>query len=260
MSKYPQLEGYETLRIPVSVIYFDRDFNCRGTFTPQSCVELAESMRTKGLKIPIIVQPCEDAEGVPDGYEFRIVAGHRRYTAAKLLLSWSTIPATVITGLSAADARLINLIENLERKDLTLYQEALALRKTFPEKLSYVKMAAAVNKSTTWVRLRCRLLEAPEEIQKLVRQGIIGVADLTQITYKTKEEQLAIAAEVEMASLHGGSIRYRKQYLQRRRARPVRDIDEMITLLMAKGRYPDPLEALAWAAGRMTDEELLGED
>lgn len=257
MSKYPQLEGYETLRIPISVIYFDRDFNCRGEFTPQSCAELAESMRTKGLKIPIIVQPCEDAEGVPDGHEFRIVAGHRRYMAARLLLGWRTIPAIVITGLSAADARIINLIENLERKDLTLYQEALALRKTFPEKLSYVKMADAVNKSTTWVRLRCRLLEAPEEVQKLVRQGIIGVSDLAQLTYKTREEQLAIAAGVELATLHGGSAGFRKKYLQTRRARPIRDIDEMMTLLMARGRYPDPLQALAWAAGRLTDEELL---
>lgn len=258
MNKYPQLEGYETLRIPVSVIYFDRDFNCRGEFTPQSCAELSESMGTKGLKIPIIVQPREDAEGVPDGYEFRIVAGHRRYTAAKLFLSWDTIPATVITGLSAADARLINLIENLERKDLTLYQEAVALRKTFPEKLSYVKMAAAVNKSSGWVRLRCRLLDAPEEIQKLVKQGAIRAAELGQITYKTKEEQLSIAAEMELAALHGGSRKFRKKYLSGRRARPIRDVDEMITLLMARGSYPDPFKALAWAAGRLTDEELLG--
>lgn len=258
MSKYPELAGYTTFEIPVKVLYFDQSFNCRGIFTPQSCVDLAASMRTKGLKIPIIVQPSADARGVPAGFEYRIVAGHRRYTAAKVLLKWASIPATVVTGLSTADARLTNLIENLERKNLTLYQEAVALRQTFPDPISYEKMAKEVNKSSSWCRVRWRLLDSPEAVQELARRNILGVADLKYLTYKTPDEQTRIAAEIEVATLHGESLlNYRRRNKKMRRARAIRDIDEMLTMLMARGAYPDPYKALAWAAGRISDEELL---
>lgn len=258
MPKYPPLTDYATLDIPIEVIYFDREFNSRGVFTPQSCVELADSMRAKGLKIPIIVQPREDAKGVPKGFEYRIIAGHRRFTAAKLLLQWDNIPATVVTGLSESDARVTNLIENLSRKNLTLYQEAVALRHTFPNPISYEKMAEEVSKSSSWCRMRCRLLDSPAEVQDLAKKGLLSVVDLKYLTYKTPDEQVRIAAEIEMAQLHGDTLlNYRRQNCKARRARNLRDIDEMLTRLMAKGVYPDPYKALTWAAGRISDEELL---
>jgi ParB/RepB/Spo0J family partition protein len=258
MPKYPELSGYTTLDIPVKVIYFDRSFNCRGIFTPQSCLDLSDSMRTKGLRIPIIVQPREDARGVPQGFEYRIVAGHRRYTAAKLLLRWDSIPSMVIDGLSDSDARLVNFIENLERKNLTFYEEAVALRQTFPSPISYEKMAAEVNKSSSWCRMRWRLLDSPASVQELARKNILGAGDLKYLTYKTTDEQVSIAAEIEVARLHGETLQnYRRQSKKMRRARAIRDIDEMLTMLLAKGAYPDPYKALAWAAGRISDKELL---
>ncbi len=259
MAKYPQLADYETLEIPVAVIYFDREFNSRGIFTPQSCIELADSMRAKGLKIPIIVQPREDARHVPKGFEYRIVAGHRRYTAAKLLLQWTTIPAMVVTGLSEIDARITNLIENLARKNLTLYQEAVALRHTFPDPISYERMSKEVSKSSSWCRLRWRLLDSPKAVQDLAKKGILSATDLRYLTYKTTDEQVRIAAEIEVAQLHGESLlNLRRRNCKSRRARNLRDIDEMVTMLLAKGAYPDPYKALAWAAGRIPDKELLG--
>jgi ParB/RepB/Spo0J family partition protein len=258
MSKYLPLADYVTLEIPIKVIYFDRAFNSRGVFTPQSCIDLADSMQAKGLKIPIIVQPREDARGVPKGFEYRIIAGHRRYTAAKLLLQWANIPATVVTGLSESDARVTNLIENLARKNLTLYQEAVALRHTFPEPISYEKMAKEVSKSSSWCRIRWRLLDSPLEVQDLAKKGILSATDLRYLTYKTPDEQVRIAAEIEVAQLHGESLlNYRRKNCKAKRARNLRDIDEMLTMLMAKGAYPDPYKALSWAAGRIPDEELL---
>lgn len=259
MPKYPELDNYTTFEIPIKVIYFDREFNSRGVFTPQSCIELADSMRAKGLRIPIIVQPREDARGVPKGFEYRIIAGHRRYTAAKLLLQWANIPATVVTGLSESDAKVTNLIENLERKNLTLYQAAVALRHTFPDPISYEKMAKEISKSSSWCRIRCRLLNSPKEVQDLAKKGILTASDLRYLTYKTPTEQVCIAAEIEVAQLHGETLlNYQRRNKKMRRARAIREIDEMLTVLMAKGVYPDPYKALAWAAGRISDEELLG--
>lgn len=259
MTTYPELDGFKTRDIPVSVIYLDSTFNCRGPITPMSCLELSESLQVRGLKIPIMVQPRADVANLPEEYEYRIVAGHRRFTAAKYLLGWPTIPATVIENLSEEDAQLLNLVENLQRKDLTLYEQAVALRKSFPEGTSYRKMAAATNKSDGWVRLRWRIMDSPREVQSLIEQGIIKSGDLKMISYKSPEEQLAIAKEIRLSIFNaGGSKRaYKKNRLTPRQSRPLRDIDEMLTILMAKGRYPDPFRALAWAAGRLSDKELL---
>jgi ParB/RepB/Spo0J family partition protein len=253
MTDYPELSGYKTLEIPTSAIHCDHEFNCRGQVTPISCIELAESMRSKGLKIPIMVQPRHKGD-----HEYRIIAGHRRFTAAKYLLGWGSIPATVLENLSDEDAQILNLVENLERKDLSLYEQAVALRRSFPEGTSIVKMALALNKSDGWVRLRWRIMEAAPELQELIKQGILGITDFQTLAYKTETEQRAIAAEVKVAGMGRGGVRgYKKNRLTARRSRPLRDIDEMLTILTTKGLYPDPFKALAWAANRLSDEELL---
>jgi len=214
-------------------------------------------MRTQGLKIPIMVQPREDVSSLSVDYEFRIVAGHRRYTAAKYLLHWETIPATVMSGLSEADARFLNLLENLERKNLTLIQEARALRASFPPGTKFEQMAVSLNKSSSWCRLRWRILDLPDEVLKLVEQNVLGVSDLQLLLYKNGKEQLVLATEIQIAKLQGFSTR---RYARRRGCRVARTrkvIDEMLTNLMAEGHYPDPYRALAWAAGHLTDEEFL---
>jgi len=259
MNNYPELAGYKTLQIPIHVIYFDREFNCRGVFTPQSCMELAESMRTKGLKIPIMVQPQEDVQNLPDGYEYRVIAGHRRYTAAKYLLQWESIPATVISGLLEEDARLLNLVENLERKNLTLMEEARALHKNFPPGTQFQQMATSLNKSEGWCRLRWRIMGLPEKVQLLVERGVLTAGDLQHFIYKSAEEQIAIATELQTAKLHGLSGRHYFNMKKRRTSRSRREIGEMLTELMAEGRFPHPYRALAWAAGNLSDEELLQE-
>lgn len=258
MTKYPELDSYRTLEIPLRVIYFDRSFNCRGEFAPISCFELADSMKAKGLKIPIIVQPITDVPGpVDDEYEYRVVAGHRRWSAARYILRWKTIPATVITGLSDEDARVLNLVENLERKNLTFYQEAVALRHNYSEGTSYAKMARDLNKSSAWCRYRWKLFELPEKVVKLVKKGILRPSDLRTMLYKTKEQQLAMAMELEAAKLYGSRPSGHRTCLIRSRSRSRKEIDEMLTELMLSGQMPDFQRSLMWAAGRLTTDEFL---
>jgi len=258
MSKYPELEGYTALKIPLRVIYFDDTFNCRGRFAPQSCFELADSMRAKGLKMPIIVQPQDDVPiKLDDEYEFRIVAGHRRWTAARYLLRWKTIPAIVVNGLADEDARVLNMVENLLRKNLTFYQEAKALRANYPEGTPYAKMARDLTKSSAWCRYRWKLFDLPEEVVKLAEQGILKPADIRTMMYKTKEAQISMAMELEAAKLYGARPRDHQKHIIRQRARSRTEIDKMLTDLMLEGRSPDPHRALLWAAGRLTTAEFL---
>jgi ParB family chromosome partitioning protein len=260
-NKYEKLEGYDVLKLPVSSIYFDTEFNCRGVFTPQSCLELSDSIKSKGLKMPILVQPRVDALGIPEGFDFRLVAGHRRYVATTRLLCWTHIPAMVVEGLTEHDARLLNLIENLERKDLSLMQEAKAIRKTFPDGTHFSEMSEALNKSRSWCRLRWRILDLPEAVQVEISKGIVTASDLTALMYKDPDDMVELVEMLKIAKLHGmSSNRFLQTTRLKRKHKTKKEIDEMLTYLMDKGHYPHPYKALAWAAGRLEDRELFYDD
>ena len=63
--------------IPMSDIYCDNDFNCRGYIPPHDVITLAKSILANKLQQPIVIQPWDQ---IP-GKLWRIVSGHRRYTA-----------------------------------------------------------------------------------------------------------------------------------------------------------------------------------
>ena len=88
----------------------------------------------KGLDFPVVVQPIADMVGEkPAGFDYRLVAGHRRFKAVETFLKWPCIPSMIRPGLSDHEARMLNFVENLERKDLNILEEARALGRLYPE-------------------------------------------------------------------------------------------------------------------------------
>ena len=132
-----RLQQYDAYALPLDRIYYDADFNCRGEFTLESVMDLAENIRLrgkgvelKGLDFPVVVQPITDmADKQPAACDYRLLAGHRRFQAIKTFLKWHCIPAMIHAGLSDREARMLNFCENLERKDLNILEEA---RRTWP--------------------------------------------------------------------------------------------------------------------------------
>jgi len=85
-----RLEQYDVFSLPVSQVFYDADFNCRGAFTLQSVEELAQSIDELGLQFPVVVQPTEEVESFEhEGFRWRLIAGHRRYQAVATLLKWT---------------------------------------------------------------------------------------------------------------------------------------------------------------------------
>ena len=250
------IENTDLTYLPISEIYYDAKFNCRGVFTPQSCLELSESIREHGLQFPIVVQPRADVPGIPAGFSYRLIAGHRRYIASKLLLGHTEIAAMVRDGLTEDQAKLINLLENLERKNLNVYEEAKALRDLFPPGTSIRSMSKAVQRSRDWCRLRVRLFELPKIIQENVARGVLTAYDLQYIMAEKESERISMAESLMHAKLKGFSTTSQRQ---RRgiHAKGRKDLHSMITRLMAEGLYPSPYAALMWAAGDITDDELF---
>ncbi len=135
----------------------------RKDFTDARLRELADSIRQKGVLQPVLVE-----EG-PDG-RYTIVAGERRYRAAKLA-GLEKIP--VIVGRFAEEEKLeIALIENVQREDLTPIEEAKAYRQLMDMTgAGQEQVAAKVGKDRSAVANSLRLLKLPEDMQKAIGAG-----------------------------------------------------------------------------------------
>jgi ParB family chromosome partitioning protein len=172
------MKRYTTQILPVDRIFCDHEFNCRGRIIRSECTELAESMKDRGLEFPIHVQPYS---AQPEKYDYRIVSGHRRYTAAKII-GWTEIPAVVredlIDEVKAKDA---NLIENLQRSELNIVQEADALSFYVTKGYSVNEIAHRLNKSNGWVEVRRRLVMLPDFVRREAQKGIVTQNHIHQL-------------------------------------------------------------------------------
>jgi ParB family chromosome partitioning protein len=257
-----RLEQYDVYDIPVEKIYYDSSFNCRGAFTLESIRDLSESIRQIGLNFPVTVQPAGDIEGgLPDGREYRLIAGHRRFKAVMLFLSWQTVPASIRHGLSERDARLINFAENLERSDLNILEEAKAIRNLYPNGVSLREAARELKRPTRWVHIRLRLLQLPEEIQAKASAGLLSAVNLeTILAIEDPEEQLKAANEIGRVRERGKTkslAHLDPAYCRSFRYRRTKDqIRKVITRMLDLGIGGLPPRALAWAAGYVRDDEL----
>ena len=139
----------------------------------ETLAELAESLRTQGQLQPIQVRTLEDG-----GYE--CVFGHRRIDAAASL-GWKEISAVVtdITPQEAAD-RLLE--ENLRRADLTATEKARFLRRYQTDfELTQTQVGERFGIAQETVSNYLRLLNVPEEVQKLVDEGRLTGSHVKEI-------------------------------------------------------------------------------
>ena len=133
----------------------------RKTFYEETITELAESIKEQGLLSPIIVRP--------DGNKYQIIAGERRYKAAQQA-GLKEVPA-LIKKVSDGEARIISLIENIQREDLNDIDRASALRELKVNLgLPWEKLAQKLGLTKQRVLDLVGLLDLPEEIKEDIRQ------------------------------------------------------------------------------------------
>jgi ParB family chromosome partitioning protein len=160
--------------------------------------ELTESVRSKGILEPLIVRPNPDYEAGRAHY--RIISGERRFRAAQQA-ELTELPV-IEMGVDDDEALEIGLIENLQRKDLTLFEEAQGYR-ALGERFGYTheQIAGAMGKSRTVVTESLSLLALPEVIQALADElGVQSKSLLLEVAkLKSIEEMRSI---VEQAADH----------------------------------------------------------
>ncbi len=156
----------------------------RKEFGQEKLRELMDSIKDRGILQPILVRQIGD--------RYEIIAGERRYRAAKAL-GLNKIPA-LIKNAPAGESLQLALIENLQREDLNPIEEARAYQKLQEEfHLTQESIAKAVGKDRSSVANALRLLSLPEKIlnKLLSNQLTAGHAKvLLGMTDKRKQEDL----------------------------------------------------------------------
>lgn len=157
--------GSEVKEVPVAHIKPNRH-QPRTHFDPAALEELATSIKAHGLAQALLV--TESA--VPGEYE--LVAGERRLRAAKMA-GLSTVPC-VVKKLSNRQRFEVALVENIQRQDLNVLEEAVALDGLMREySLTQEDVAQAIGKSRSAVANTLRLLRLHESVQNALRGGQI---------------------------------------------------------------------------------------
>ena len=133
----------------------------RRHFEPEKLEELAASIQEMGLLQPLTVRRR-------DG-RWELVSGERRLRACKLA-GLAQVPCLSI-AVDDRSSSLLALVENLQRRDLEFWEEALALRRLVDDwGLSQEECARRIGKSQSAVANKLRLLKLPREVLELLRE------------------------------------------------------------------------------------------
>ena len=163
----------------------------RKNFSDEAITALAESIRDHGMLQPILVRPMEDGS-------YRIVAGERRWRAARMLgLDEGPVNIKEMTDTEAAQ---LALIENLQRENLNPVEEAMGFKELI-EKYGMTQDAVAktIGRSRSSVSNSMRILALPDRILNMVEDGELSLGHAKALL-SFENEDLMIATAVKAAN------------------------------------------------------------
>lgn len=160
----------------------------RKSFPLESLESLADSVREFGVLQPIVVRESKLLKGT-----YEILAGERRWRAAKMA-GLSEIPAVILDG-DDLKAAQISIIENVQREDLNPLEEALAYETLIDRfGLTQDQVAKQVGKSRSAVTNLLRLLDLPDEVLELLRNGTLSTGHARALLgLKNREQMVSLA-------------------------------------------------------------------
>ena len=176
-------------------------------FAMGDLTELTASIEDKGVLEPILVRPNPEAETT--GRSLRIISGERRYQAS-LEAGLMQVPV-IEMPVDEQEALEIALVENLQRKDLTPFEEGDGYRR-LAETHGYThqQVAEAVGKSRTVVTEGLALLEMPAEVRDVALSlGVVSKSVLLEIVKSTSvpQEMIGLLERVAARGLSRDDVR-----------------------------------------------------
>jgi ParB family chromosome partitioning protein len=175
--------------------------------------DLVASIREKGVLEPLIVRRFED------GYQ--IVAGERRWRACREV-GLSVVPC-IEKNVDDREMLEIALIENLQRKDLTAFEEAEGLQALVDRfQYTHAQIAQVIGKSRSSVTETLALNQIPLEVREVCRRADISSKSLLlQIVRQPNQEDMKnLALRIESENLSRNDVRKEKQQTSSKRPEP----------------------------------------
>jgi len=205
---YAQLDKLRTSKNVGIELIRPGKFQPRKEFDPEALNQLADSIRAKGILQPLLVR--RDPQN-PNQYE--LIAGERRWRAAQIA-KLHEVPV-VIKDLSDLEALEIGLIENLQRRDLTPIEEAMAFKQLMVQfNRSQEDMAAAIGRSRSYIANMTRLLDLPKSVQSMLASNQLSAGHAKLLVGLSNAQDLA--AEIVSGQL---SVRAAEQLVQSSRGK-----------------------------------------
>ena len=177
--------GERLAQIPIDELE-PNPYQPRSRFDENSLAELAASVRQSGLLQPVLVRRGE-------GGRFQIVAGERRWRAARLA-GLEAVPA-IVREVGDAEALELALIENVQREDLDPLERAAAYQQLVDKAgLTIEQVAQRLGQSRANVSNYLRLLKLGDEIREMISAGQLGMGQARALVgVSNPQRQLAIA-------------------------------------------------------------------
>lgn len=183
----PVNHNQQIVRIPVTAIIPNR-FQPRQIFDETGITELAATIAEHGLLQPIVLREYE-----PQKYE--IIAGERRFRAITTL-HWADVPA-IIQKMDDGETASMALIENLQRQDLTVIEEATAYQELMKlNELTQAALAKELGKSQSFVANKLRLLKLAQPVQQALLKRQISERHGRALLHLTPNQQVTILTQV----------------------------------------------------------------
>jgi ParB family chromosome partitioning protein len=235
-------------------------FQPRRAFADASLSELAASIREHGIVQPIVV--------VPRGEKLEIVAGERRWRAARLA-ALDRVPVVIREKKADRDLLEVALVENLQREDLNPLEAAEAyarLREEFH--LTQETIAERVGKDRATVANALRLLKLPASVKESIRDGSLSAGHARALAgLSSADDQERLAEEIIRRAL---SVRQTEKRVaavlegpgvrrEHRRDPFTRDAEEKLARrLKARVRIVRRRRGGSIEIGFASEEELIG--
>lgn len=173
-----------------------------------SLYELAESIKSQGIMQPVLVRPLNGGTGG----RYEIIAGERRYRAARLA-GLDELPVLVKPVPDEA-AAVMALIENIQREDLNPLEEAQGLKRLVDEfQLTHEQAAQAVGRSRSAASNLLRLLNLAAPVQQMLMAGDLEMGHARALLALDAAPQILAANEVAAKKL---SVRETEKLVARR--------------------------------------------
>lgn len=169
----------------------------RKTFDETRLNELADSIKQHGILQPIVLR--KNVQG------YYIVVGERRFRASQIA-GLQKVPA-IVKDLSDADMMELALIENLQRENLNVIEEAESYRRLMDDLgLTQQEVAKRLGKSRPYIANMLRLLNLPKEVSQFVKEGkLSGAHGRTLLGIKDNETMREVSKQ---AISENWSVRY----------------------------------------------------